>query len=216
MLAATNRAGDPRPGAAAPRALRPPRRRAAARPGRARGRSSRVHTRSIPLAADVDLDALAATTPGMVGADLANLANEAALLAARRDHDAGRDGRLHRLAREDHARRAARDHARRRRTASGPPTTSPATRSSACSRRAPTRSARSRSSRAGMALGVTLSTPDADRVSYSREELHGEDQGRARRPRRRGGRLRHDHHRRRVRHPAADRRSPARWSAAGA
>ena len=46
-----------------------------------------VHTRSMPLAGDVDLDRLAATTPGMVGADLANLANEAALLAARRSHD---------------------------------------------------------------------------------------------------------------------------------
>ena len=47
----------------------------------------RVHTRGVPLAADVDLDGLAATTAGMVGADLANLANEAALLAARRAHD---------------------------------------------------------------------------------------------------------------------------------
>ena len=46
-----------------------------------------VHTRSLPLAPDVDLDRLASTTPGMVGADLANLANEAALLAARRGHD---------------------------------------------------------------------------------------------------------------------------------
>jgi cell division protease FtsH len=46
-----------------------------------------VHTRSMPLAPDVDLDRLAATTPGMVGADLANLANEAALLAARREHE---------------------------------------------------------------------------------------------------------------------------------
>src|SRR6202035_5892359 len=46
-----------------------------------------VHTRSIPLADDVDLNAIAASTPGMVGADLANLANEAALLAARRNHD---------------------------------------------------------------------------------------------------------------------------------
>jgi cell division protease FtsH len=46
-----------------------------------------VHTRSLPLADDVDLDALAATTPGMVGADLANLANEAALMAARRGHE---------------------------------------------------------------------------------------------------------------------------------
>ena len=47
----------------------------------------RVHTREVPLAADVDLDALAATTAGMVGADLANLANEGALLAARRGHE---------------------------------------------------------------------------------------------------------------------------------
>jgi cell division protease FtsH len=45
-----------------------------------------VHTREIPLASEVDLDALAATTAGMVGADLANLANEAALLAAHRAH----------------------------------------------------------------------------------------------------------------------------------
>ena len=47
----------------------------------------RVHTRGLPLAPDVDLDALAATTAGMVGADLANLANEAALLAARRKRE---------------------------------------------------------------------------------------------------------------------------------
>jgi cell division protease FtsH len=46
-----------------------------------------VHTRSLPLADDVSLSRLAATTPGMVGADLANLANEAALMAARRRHE---------------------------------------------------------------------------------------------------------------------------------
>jgi cell division protease FtsH len=46
-----------------------------------------VHTRSVPLASDVDLGALAATTVGMVGADLANLVNEGALLAARRKHE---------------------------------------------------------------------------------------------------------------------------------
>jgi len=45
----------------------------------------RIHTRQIPLAKDVDLGVLARQTPGFAGADLANLANEAALLAARKD-----------------------------------------------------------------------------------------------------------------------------------
>ncbi len=45
----------------------------------------RVHTKKIPLATDVQLDKLAKGTPGMSGADLANLVNEAALLAARRN-----------------------------------------------------------------------------------------------------------------------------------
>ncbi len=75
----------------------------------------RVHTRSLPLDPDVDLEALASTTPGMVGADLANLANEAALLAARREHDTVQDERLHRLAGEAPARRAPRDRAHARR-----------------------------------------------------------------------------------------------------
>ncbi len=44
-----------------------------------------VHTRAVPLADDVDLAALAARTPGLVGAELRNLVNEAALTAARRD-----------------------------------------------------------------------------------------------------------------------------------
>ena len=43
----------------------------------------RVHTKNIPLAEDVKLDTLAKGTPGLAGADLANLVNEAALLAAR-------------------------------------------------------------------------------------------------------------------------------------
>jgi cell division protease FtsH len=46
-----------------------------------------VHTRKIPLADDVDLSKLARATPGMSGADLANMVNEGALLAARRDKD---------------------------------------------------------------------------------------------------------------------------------
>ncbi len=53
-----------------------------------RGREGilKVHTRNIPLADDVDLSVLARGTPGLAGADLANLVNEAALLAARRNH----------------------------------------------------------------------------------------------------------------------------------
>jgi cell division protease FtsH len=47
-----------------------------------------VHTRSVPLAQDVNLEELAAATPGFSGADLKNLVNEAALLAARRERNA--------------------------------------------------------------------------------------------------------------------------------
>ena len=46
-----------------------------------------VHTRSVPLARGVDLGELAASTPGLSGADLRNLVNEAALLAARREQE---------------------------------------------------------------------------------------------------------------------------------
>jgi len=48
----------------------------------------KIHSRDVPLARDVDLITIARSTPGMVGADLANLVNEAALLAARRNLDA--------------------------------------------------------------------------------------------------------------------------------
>ncbi len=86
VLAATNR-----PDVLDPALLRPGRfdRRVAVQAPDKEGRRQilLVHTREIPLAPDVDLDALAATTVGMVGADLANLANEAALLGARRKHD---------------------------------------------------------------------------------------------------------------------------------
>ena len=52
-----------------------------------RGREGilRVHTRKIPMESDIDLNVLAKGTPGFSGADLANLVNEAALLAARKD-----------------------------------------------------------------------------------------------------------------------------------
>jgi cell division protease FtsH len=47
----------------------------------------KVHTRRVPLAPDVSLGEIAAATPGLAGADLRNLVNEAALLAARREQD---------------------------------------------------------------------------------------------------------------------------------
>jgi cell division protease FtsH len=47
----------------------------------------KVHTRNVPLAKDASLEEIAATTPGFSGADLKNLVNEAALLAARRERD---------------------------------------------------------------------------------------------------------------------------------
>src|SRR3979409_840120 len=86
VLGATNR-----PEVLDPALLRPGRfdRRVAVQPPDRNGREAilRVHTRHVPLSSNVDLGGLASTTPGMVGADLANLVNEAALLAARRGHD---------------------------------------------------------------------------------------------------------------------------------
>ena len=59
------------------------------RPDR-KGRSDvlRVHLKKVTLGGDIDADAIAALTPGFAGADLANLVNEAALLATRRNADA--------------------------------------------------------------------------------------------------------------------------------
>src|SRR6185503_9790286 len=87
VLAATNR-----PDVLDPALLRPGRfdRTIMVHPPDHTGRAAilRVHTRKVPLASDVDLDGLAASIPGMTGADLANLVNEAALLAARRGREA--------------------------------------------------------------------------------------------------------------------------------
>ena len=86
LIAATNR-----PDVLDPALLRPGRfdRQIVVDPPDYRGREGilRVHMRNKPIAPDVNIQALARSTPGMAGADLANLVNEAALLAARRGRD---------------------------------------------------------------------------------------------------------------------------------
>jgi cell division protease FtsH len=87
IIAATNR-----PDVLDPAILRPgrfDRRITVPRPD-IRGREGilAVHTKKVPMGDDVDLNILAAGTPGFVGADLENLVNEAALLAARQDKEA--------------------------------------------------------------------------------------------------------------------------------
>jgi cell division protease FtsH len=130
----------------------------------------RVHTRSVPLAHDADLGAIAASTPGMVGADLANVANEAALLAAKRAHE--------KVAREDltdalerivlgAARKVMISDEDRRRTAYHEaghaiigmltPGADPVRKVSIIPR--------------GQALGVTFSAPDADRFNFDQRHL---------------------------------------------
>uniref|UniRef100_A0A832A274 ATP-dependent zinc metalloprotease FtsH n=1 Tax=Desulfacinum infernum TaxID=35837 RepID=A0A832A274_9BACT len=86
IMAATNR-----PEILDPALLRPGRfdRHVAVDKPDIRGREAilKIHTRDVQLDDDVDLQKVAAMTPGFVGADLANLVNEAALLAARRNKD---------------------------------------------------------------------------------------------------------------------------------
>ena len=154
--------------------LRPGRfdRRVAVQPPDRNGREAilRVHTRHVPLGDDVDLAGLASTTPGMVGADLANLVNEAALLAARRSHDKVQEAdftdalekivlgaeRKVLMSKEDKRRTAYHEggHAIVGMLTSG---ADPVRKISIIPR--------------GLALGVTFSAPDADRFNYSRDEL---------------------------------------------
>ncbi len=86
LIAATNR-----PDVLDPALLRPGRfdRRVVVPRPDVKGREGilRVHTRRVPLCDDVNLELLARATPGFAGADLENLVNEAALLAARTDKD---------------------------------------------------------------------------------------------------------------------------------
>ncbi|MBT2439854.1 ATP-dependent zinc metalloprotease FtsH [Streptomyces sp. ISL-36] len=132
----------------------------------------RIHTRDIPLAQDVDLAQVARTTPGMTGAELANLANEAALLAVKRQQKTVTRSDLSdalekvQLGAE---RPLVMPDEERRRTAyheSGhallgmlQPGADPVRKITIVPR--------------GRALGVTLSTPDADKYAYTEEYLRG-------------------------------------------
>ena len=169
VIAATNR-----PEVLDQALLRPGRfdRRVAVQPPDRDGRRKilEVHTRSVPLADDVDLGRIASGTPGMVGADLANLVNEAALLAARRGHErvqmADLTDALERIvlgaerqvmmSDEDRRRTAYHEagHAVVGMLTAG---ADPVRKISIIPR--------------GSALGVTFSSPEADRYNYEREEL---------------------------------------------
>jgi cell division protease FtsH len=157
-----------------PALLRPGRfdRRIAVQPPDRNGRVGilRIHTRSVPLAPDVDLDRVAASTPGATGADLALIVNEAALFAARRDHAAVEQRDFSDAIEKiilGAERQVVMTYEDRQRTAyheSGhalvgmlTPGADPVRKVSIIPR--------------GQALGVTLATPESDRYSYREDEL---------------------------------------------
>jgi cell division protease FtsH len=169
VLGATNR-----PEVLDPALLRPGRfdRRVVVVPPDRAGREAilRVHTRSVPLAAEVDLGAIGASTPGMVGADLANLVNEGALLAARHGHvevtrgdfsDAlerivlGAERKV--MLTEDDRRRTAYHESGHALVGMLTPGADPVRKVSIIPR--------------GMSLGVTFSAPDADRFNLDERHL---------------------------------------------
>jgi cell division protease FtsH len=169
VLGATNR-----PEILDPALLRPGRfdRRVTVSPPDRVGREAilKVHTRSVPLAPDVDLGALASSTPGMVGADLANLVNEAALSAARRGHEKVTNedftGSLERIVlgaerkvmlSEDDRRRTAYHEAGHAIVGMLMAGADPVRKVSIIPR--------------GQALGVTFSAPDADRFNFDQRHL---------------------------------------------
>ncbi|HEY7028592.1 MAG TPA: ATP-dependent zinc metalloprotease FtsH [Gemmatimonadales bacterium] len=141
-----------------------------------RGREGilRVHTRKIPLSADVNLETLAKGTPGMAGADLANLVNEAAVLAARRnkalvdmsDFEDAKDKVMLGLERrslvltEEERRLTAYHEAGHAIVALSTPGADPIHKVTIVPR--------------GRALGITLGLPDKDRYNYTKEWLLGE------------------------------------------
>jgi cell division protease FtsH len=170
VIAATNR-----PDVLDQALLRPGRfdRRIVVQPPDRGGREAilRVHARGVPLGPDVDLNRLAASTPGMVGADLANLVNEAALLAARRGHDAVAEadftdalerivlGAERQLVLSDEDRQLTAYHEGGHALVGMlTPGADPVRKVSIIPR--------------GLALGVTFSAPDEDRLNYREREAH--------------------------------------------
>ncbi|WP_327244130.1 ATP-dependent zinc metalloprotease FtsH [Streptomyces sp. NBC_01320] len=132
----------------------------------------KIHTRQIPLSDDVSLGQVARTTPGMTGADLANLANEAALLAVKRKQsevsqtdlsDAlekvqlGAERPL--VMPEEERRRTAYHESGHALLGMVQPGADPVRKVTIVPR--------------GRALGVTLSTPDADKYAYTEQYLRG-------------------------------------------
>ncbi len=132
----------------------------------------KVHTQKIKLAPHVDIESIARGTPGLSGAELANLVNEAALLAGQTGQNAGGERRLRtRQGQDPHGPRTqVHAHQRRGKEESRPyheaghtmvarliPGTDPVHKVSIIPR--------------GMALGITLQLPTADRYSYDREHL---------------------------------------------
>jgi len=171
VLAATNR-----PDVLDPALLRPGRfdHTIIVHPPDRKGRAAilKVHTRDVPLAPETDLERLAASTPGMTGAELANLVNEAALLAARRELGAIGQRELEDALEKVQlgaARHVVISEAERRRTAYHEaghallgllqPGADPVRRVSIIPR--------------GRALGVTVSTPEADRYGFDLAYLRG-------------------------------------------
>ena len=169
VLAATNR-----PDVLDAALLRPGRfdRRVAVSTSRSAGREAilRVHARHLTLAPDVDLGRIAATAVGMVGADLANLVNESALLAAHRNRDQvgmaefmdameriilGSERRI--IMSPEERRRTAYHEAGHAMVGMLTPGADPVRKISIIPR--------------GLSLGATLSAPDADRLNHGEQSL---------------------------------------------
>ncbi|WP_329424614.1 ATP-dependent zinc metalloprotease FtsH [Streptomyces sp. NBC_01268] len=132
----------------------------------------KIHTREIPLDSNVDLEHVAKTTPGMTGAELANLANEAALLAVKRQQKAvtrsdlsdalekvqlGAERPL--VMPEEERRRTAYHESGHALLGMLQPGADPVRKITIVPR--------------GRALGVTLSTPESDKYAYTEEYLRG-------------------------------------------